>query len=102
LRAFLKTEPETHLANARGRRSIWSGGFLRRQPGQSPWVRAVCTNEGPLWKGPRAIFSGFYGGPNGHYRAALARKSAKGQRWASKQAGNRPPNNFGLINAPER
>jgi hypothetical protein len=80
LRAFLKTEPETNLANARGRRSVRSGGFLRRRPGQCPWVRGVCTNARPLWKGPRAIFSGFYGGRNGHSRAKLAHSSRSGQK----------------------
>src|ERR1700689_3604484 len=49
--------------------------------------RAVCTNARVLWKGPRAIFSGFYRGRKRHYRAkpadaaALARKSAKAQLW---------------------
>jgi hypothetical protein len=36
--------------------------FLRRQPGQRPWVRAVCTNANPLWKGLAAGFSEFYDG----------------------------------------
>jgi len=36
LRAFGKTEPERLPINACGRRSIPSGGFLRRQPGQVP------------------------------------------------------------------
>ena len=36
LRALSKTDAETNLANARGRRSIRSGGFLRRQPGRTP------------------------------------------------------------------
>src|SRR5467141_544935 len=35
LHAFEKPIP-TNLANAQGRRSIPSGGFLRRQPGQMP------------------------------------------------------------------
>ena len=30
-------------------------------PGKAPWVRGICTNARPLWKGPRLIFSGFYG-----------------------------------------
>jgi len=55
-----KNRNETNLANARGRPIDRSGGFLRRQPGQSPWVRGVCTNARPLWKGAAAIFSGFY------------------------------------------
>jgi hypothetical protein len=29
-------------------------------------VRAVCTNASLLWKGPDAIFSGFYDGENTH------------------------------------
>src|ERR1700728_3234704 len=36
LRAFKKTGPETNWAHAQGRRSIPSGGFLRRRPGQMP------------------------------------------------------------------
>jgi hypothetical protein len=50
-------------------------------------VRGVCTNADPLWKGPRAIFSGFYRGGTRHYRAkpgdraAVARNGAKAQPW---------------------
>ena len=36
LRAFEKTGTETNWAHAQGRRSIPSGGFLRRRPGQMP------------------------------------------------------------------
>jgi hypothetical protein len=36
LQTFEKTGAETKLANALRRRSIPSGGFLRRQPGQKP------------------------------------------------------------------
>src|SRR5580658_3502163 len=48
LRAFEKTGPETNLAHAQGRRSIPSGGFLRRQPGQMPLgcERYVPTQSG--------------------------------------------------------
>src|ERR1700737_4168395 len=54
------------------RRSIPSGGFLRRQPGRCPWVRAVCTNARLLWKGPRAIFSVFYDGQNALSRTQMS------------------------------
>src|SRR5882757_6021032 len=90
LRAFEK--PKRNESGQRPRAPIdRSGGFLRRQPGQSPWVRGVCTNARLLWKGLQAIFSGFYGGRNGDYRAeladscALARKSVRGQRCAAKR-----------------
>ena len=88
LRAFSKTDAETNLAQ-RPRAPI---NPVRRLPekatlGKCPWVRAVCTNAHPLWKGPRAIFSGFYDGQTTHYliksarKATLARTCAKAQPW---------------------
>src|ERR1700716_4285192 len=55
-----KPDAETNLANARGRRSIPSGGFLRRQPGQSPWSRgAYVPTQDCFGKARERSFRGF-------------------------------------------
>src|SRR4051812_874506 len=44
-------------ATPKGRRSVRSENFLRRQPGaHAPRVRGLCINAGLLWKGPRRMF----------------------------------------------
>jgi hypothetical protein len=59
---------ETNLANAQARRSILSGGFLRRQP----WPKALgCEAYVPtpvhFGKGPEAIFEDFMTIKNRHF-----------------------------------
>src|ERR1041385_716996 len=51
----------------RGQRLLASIGQVRKLPekatrGDAPWVRALCINAGPLWKGPNGIFSGILSG----------------------------------------
>jgi hypothetical protein len=60
LHRLLKAGPEVNRPTRVRRRSIPSGGFLRRQPGQSHRVRGVCINVALLWKGARARFCRFY------------------------------------------
>src|ERR1041385_3409731 len=60
----------------RGQRLLASIGQVRKLPekaarGDAPWVRALCINAGPLWKGPQAIFSGILSGGT----CNIARKS---------------------------
>src|SRR4029453_513102 len=64
LRCLRKTGPEVNRATRVRRRSILSGGFLRRQPGQSHRVRGVCINLTLLWKGARPPFCRFYDSKN--------------------------------------
>src|SRR5664279_5841385 len=57
----------------------------KASPGECPWVRAVCTNAGRLWKGPWDCICGFYRVQKAPFRrktarqTALARSSAKAQ-----------------------
>jgi hypothetical protein len=60
LHRLLKAGPEVNRPTRVRRRSIPSGGFLRRQPGQSHRVRGVCINVALLWKGARTRFYRFY------------------------------------------
>src|SRR4029453_13902505 len=64
LRCLRKTGPEVNRPTRVRRRSIPSGGFLRRQPGQSHRVRGVCINVPLLWKGARPPFCRFYDSKN--------------------------------------
>src|SRR3977135_4058603 len=89
LHALSKTGAETKLAHARRRRSIRSGGFLRRQPGPKPLgasgmyqrvpalERPGCDLFGILCRG-KSSFLAFIA-RNPARRAALARSCAKAQ-----------------------
>src|SRR3979411_1331048 len=86
----LRALPKNRVPKRLGQRASAPINPVRRLPekatlGKCPWVRAVCTNAGALWKGPRAIFSGFYDGQNPPFRAKCTLQSTLARTFAKAQ-----------------
>src|SRR5450755_44821 len=81
--SFQRPMPKRTEANALARRSIPSGGFLRRQPGQSPGCEAYVPMRARFGKGHRPTFEDFATvktgiiGSNGPARALLPELAQK-------------------------